>query len=84
MEQWPKSACMPIEGRPTGPLVADRGAKLLLPSPRLVSFRRALGGGCGGYNYGRLLRSLSLRTVGEGEERTVLTADARLDTRQSG
>ncbi len=29
MEQWPKSACTPIEGRPTGPLVADRGAKLL-------------------------------------------------------
>jgi hypothetical protein len=38
-----ETASTRIEGRPTGPLVADRGHELLLPLPQLVSFRRSSG-----------------------------------------
>jgi hypothetical protein len=54
MEQWPKSACTPIESRPTGPLVADRVPNLLHPSPA-GPFRCAKEGSCGGMNRWRLV-----------------------------
>ena len=53
MEQWPKSACTPIESRPTGPLVADRDANSCYPSPA-GPFRCAKEGSYGGKNRWRL------------------------------
>jgi hypothetical protein len=60
------------------------GCELLLPLPQLVSFRRALGGGCGGMKIVPCDRigmrgNMSARMAGLGEERVFVGVEGYLD-----
>ena len=67
MEQWPKSACTPIESRPTGPLAADRGANSCYSSLSWFLSAAPKGGGCGGIFPIRLGQSRRRSSLGRDE-----------------